>query len=163
MHKMGSRDPIDDLKPTHKRFSVRRLRGSRKEEKLQDSFPSLISSKFNSKRTTTSRNSTTESSQTRSMVESRATVYPASVLDDQEYYQVPVMIPETVFEGPEQMATADLYECAERRSGGMNWDIWAGPCHNTPTIPKPPPAVYPGDENLHDNPNLRFLTVHDIV
>lgn len=73
------------------------------------------------------------------------------------------MIPETVFEGPEQMATADLYERGEGRGGGLNWDIWAGPCHNTPTIPKPPPTVYPGDENLHDNPNLRFLTVHDIV
>lgn len=97
------------------------------------------------------------------MVESRATVYPASVLDDQEYYQVPVMIPETVFEGPEQMATEDLYECAERRGRGMSWDIWAGPGHNAAAVPQPPPVVYPGDENLHDTPNLRFLTVHDIV
>lgn len=161
---MGSRDTIDEFKPTHKRFSVRRLRGSRKEDKLQDSLPSLlISTKMNSKRTTTSRNSTTESSQTRSMVESRATVYPASILDDQEYYQVPVMIPETVFEGPEQMATDDHHACTERRGGGMKWDIWAGPCRNAPDIPEPPPAVYPGDENLHDTPNLRFLTVHNIV
>lgn len=73
------------------------------------------------------------------------------------------MIPDTVFEGPEQMGAEDLHECAERRGRGRSWDIWAGPCHDAPAVPQPPPAVYPGDENLHDTPSLHFLTVHDIV
>lgn len=110
------------------------------------------------------------------MMESRATVYPTSILDDHEYYQVPVMIPETVFESPEQMVTENLYASRESyadasRLGstrgaeveGMRWDIWAGPDDHAPTVLQPPPAVYPGDENLQDTPNLRFLTVHDIV
>lgn len=112
-------------------------------------------------------------------MESRGSVHPASVLDDHEYYQVPIMIPETVFEGPEQMTTKDIFACGESRSNtscsglgstegredveAMSWDIWVGPDDNAPNIPKPPPAVYPGDENLQDTPNLRFLTVHDIV
>ena len=162
------------------RFFGGRLRSSSKKDRMEDSLPSLlISTRLNSKRTTTSRNSTTESSQTRSVMESRATVYPTSVLDDQEYYQVPVMIPETVFEGPEQMATEDAFACGEGsrdalrgRLGptqemddaeGMSCDIWAGPCDNAPNVSRPPPVVYPGEENVHDAPNLRFLTVHDIV
>lgn len=179
MYKIG--DKIGEFNPAQKGLFNGKLRGSRKKDKLQDSsLPSLlISTRLNSKRTTTSRNSTTESSQTRSMLESRTSVHPSSVLDDHEYYQVPVMIPETVFESPEQMATEDLHACGERRrdalfprSGptqetgdveGMSWEIWAGPCDNTPNIPKPPPVVYPGDENLQDSPNLRFLTVHGIV
>lgn len=164
----------DEFEPHKKRFFGGRLHGSRKKEELQDSMPSLlISTRLNSKRTNTSRNSTTESSQTRSMMESRATVHPASVLDDHEYYQVPVMIPETVLETPEHMAAKDNFACQEgsRLSStlgvedieGMSWDIWAGPTDNIPKLPKPPPAVYPGDENIRDNPNLRFLTVHHIV
>lgn len=174
---MDSREKGEEFEPARKRSLVSKLRSSRKRE---DSLPSLlIPTKLNSKRTTTSRNSTTESSQTRSMMESRATVYPASVLDDHEYYQVPVMIPETVFENPEQKMTEDIRACGERgndalrsRFGptqgvedveGMSWDIWAGPSDNGPHIPKPPPAVYPGDEYLQDTPNLRFLTMHDVV
>lgn len=181
MYKMRSPDKSEEFEPAYERSFVGRLRGSRKQDKLQDSLPSLlIPTKLNSKRTTTSRNSTTESSQTRSMMDSRAMAYPALALDDHEYYQVPVMIPETVFESPEQMTTEDIYACGERRynalrsrSGltqgaledveGMAWDIWAGPSDNAPNLPKPPPAVYPGDENLQDIPNLRFITVHDIV
>ncbi|KAJ0109660.1 hypothetical protein J7T55_014222 [Diaporthe amygdali] len=116
------------------------------------------------------------SSQTRSTMESRASVHPVSVLEDHEYYQVPVMIPETVFESPEQSAAEDLCLCEAEHSDdlrsryGLNrdvqqlgWDIWAGPGENSTNVLRPPPAVYPGDANLQDNHNLRFLTVHDIV
>lgn len=171
---MGPLGKSEEFEPHKKRFLGGRLHGSRRQEKLQDSMPNLlISTRLNSKRTNTSRNSTTESSQTRSMMESRATVHPASVLDDHEYYQVPVMIPETVLETPEHMATEGNFACQERNGlgrtpavediEGMSWDIWAGPTGNIPNLPKPPPAVYPGDENIQDNPNLRFLTVHHIV
>lgn len=173
-------DKLGEFEPVQKGWFGGRLRGSRKQDDLQDSLPSLlISTRLNSKRTTTSRNSTTESSQTRSMMESRASVHPSSVLDDPEYYQVPVMIPETVFESPEQVTTEDPFACVERRSDafhsrlgptqemenieGMSWEIWAGPSDNNLNVPKPPPPVYPGDENLQDTPNLRFLTIHDIV
>ncbi|KAH8783119.1 hypothetical protein F5883DRAFT_482874, partial [Diaporthe sp. PMI_573] len=107
---MGPWGKADEFESHHRRFFGGRLHGSRKQDKLQDSLPSLlISTRLNSKRTTTSRNSTTESSQTRSMMESRATVQPASVLEYHEYYQVPVMIPETVLESPEHMATEDMF------------------------------------------------------
>lgn len=109
-------------------------------------------------------------------MESRASVHPVSVLEDHEYYQVPVMIPETVFESPEQSAAEDLCLCEAEHSDdlrsrcGLNrdvqqfgWDIWAGPGENSTNVLRPPPAVYPGDANLQDNHNLRFLTVHDIV
>ncbi|POS71417.1 hypothetical protein DHEL01_v210187 [Diaporthe helianthi] len=143
---------------------------------MQDLMPSfLISTKLKRKRTNTSHNSTTKSSQTTSMsmMESKATVHPVSVLDNQEYYQVPVMIPETVIEKPEQLAIMDNWACQERDGLGptprvediedLAWDIWAGPTADIPNLPKPPPAVYPGDENIQDNPNLRFLTVHHLV
>lgn len=174
MYKMGSWGKADEFEPHHKRFFGGRLHGGMKKDRMQDSLPSLlISTRLNSKRTATSRNSTTESSQTRSTMESRATVHPASVLDDHEYYQVPVMIPETVFESPEHTGTEDIFARGERRGlgatpgvedvEGMSWDIWAGPCNNAPSVPRPPPPVYPGDENVQDSPNLQFLTVHHIV
>ena len=174
MYTMGPWGKADEFESHHRRFFGGRLHGSRKQDKLQDSLPSLlISTRLNSKRTTTSRNSTTESSQTRSMMESRATVQPASVLEYHEYYQVPVMIPETVFESPEHMATEDMFARRERRRlgstpgvedvEGMSWDIWAGPSENAPNVPRPPPVVYPGVENVQDSPNLRFLTVHHVV
>ncbi|KAG8165679.1 hypothetical protein KVR01_004231 [Diaporthe batatas] len=174
MYTVGQWARSDKYEPHKKRFFGGNLHASRKQEKLQDSVPSLlISTRLNSKKNNASRNSTTDSSQTRSMMESRATVHPVSVLDDPEYYQVPVMIPETVLETPEHMATEENFVCQERSRlkpipgvediEGMSWDIWAGPTDNIPNLPKPPRAVYPGDASIEDSPNLRFLTVHHIV
>lgn len=170
----------NDFKPSHKQFFGGKLHSNMKESTRQRSFPSLLApTKFTSKWTSSSGTSTRGSSHARSTMESRATVHPTSVLDDHEYYQVPVTIPETVFENPGHMAAEDLrlyatkcsddirsrYESSKGVEGveGQPWDIWAGPGESSAYIPKPLPAVYPGDQNLQDNPNLRFLTVHDAV
>jgi hypothetical protein len=175
MYKVGSQGKSEEFEPYHKRFFGGKLRGGRKQDSLQDSMPSLpIPVTLNKKRTITSRNSTTESSQTRSMMESRAALPPASLFEDREYYQVPVMIPETVLESPEHMATEGIFSNGETRGLGFpglaevghvlgtSWDIWAGPSDDVPgaSVFKLPPAVYPGDENTGDSPNLRFLTIH---